>query len=182
MTAANTQTAPYPEELADLVSKLKYRPGWKFELTDQHDRGQGSKGLTLVVVSQGYDTYNPERGETYRVQHFFPVPPAAYNRASWQRWIFEQLLAIEGHETAEFMVVDGERPFAPIHAPGHDPYYVREIARPEDARTTFRGDEHDDAHELADKIAARLVRAGLDTDKVSREQVRQEVARTLRGE
>lgn len=175
---ANAQTAPFPEELADLVAKLHYRPDWKFELTDQHDRGQGSRGLTFVVVSQGYDTYNPERGETYRVQHFFPVPPAAYNRASWRRWILDRLIEIETHEACEFMVVDGERPFAPIHAPGHDPYVVREVARAEDARTTFRGEEHDDVHELAAKAASRV--AALDSP--AQQAVRVEIERTLRGE
>lgn len=175
----NVNRAPFPDELADLVANLSYRPGWKFELTDQHDRGQGSRGLTFVVVSQGYDTYNPERGETYRVQHFFPVPPAAYNRASWQRWILDCLIGIETHEVCEFMVIDGERPFAPIHAPGHDPYVVREVAAAEDAATTFRGDRHDKIHELAGKAAARI--KALDQDD-SRAKIRAEIERTFRGE
>lgn len=179
MSGENVQTAPYPEELADLVSKLTYRPNWRFALQEQ-DRGQGCKGLTFIVVSSGYDTYNPERGETYRVQHFFAVPPAAYNRASWQRWIFEQLLSIEGHECAEFMVVDGERPFAPIHAPGHDPYFIREVARPEDARTTFRGEQHDEIHERAAKAAERIEARARD-HKVPRAELRDVIEEAFRG-
>lgn len=141
--SANTNTAPYPEELRDLVEKLEYRPGWAFQL-DHIDRGQGSEGLTFIVTSLGYDTYNPDRGETYRVNHYFPVPPAAFVRSSWQRWILDRLIEIETHEACEFMVVQEDeiesRPFAPIHAPGHDPYVVRELSRIEDAETTFRGD------------------------------------------
>lgn len=138
----NTNTAPYPEELRDLVEKLEYRPGWSFQL-NHIDRGQGSEGLTFIVTSLGYDTYNPDRGETYRVNHFFPVPPAAFVRSSWQRWILERLIEIETHEVCEFMVVDGQRPFAPIHAPGHDPYVVRELSRVEDVETTFRGERRE---------------------------------------
>ena len=99
------QVAPFPYELADLVSKLEYRPGWTFELSHDLDRGQGSRGLTLVIVSQGYDTYHPDRGETYRVAHLMPVPPAAYDRRSWQRWLLEQLLLVERHEACEFFQI-----------------------------------------------------------------------------
>jgi hypothetical protein len=134
-----TQEAPYPEELADLVANLKYRPHWTFRL-DDIDRGQGSKGLTFIVTSQGYDTYNPERGETYRVHHYFPVPPAAFVQSSWQRWILDRLIEIETHEVCEFMQIGASRPFAPIHAPGHDPYVVREMSRQEDVETTYKGD------------------------------------------
>lgn len=133
------QVAPYPTELADLVSKMEYRPGWTFDLIDQ-DRGQGSGGLTLVVLSKGYDTYHPELGEMYRVYHYMPVPPASFVRTSWERWLLDQMLLIEQHEACEFLKVDGRRPFAPVHAPGHDPYVVREVARIEDVETTFRGE------------------------------------------
>lgn len=151
---ANTNEAPYPADLEGIVDSLTYRPGWQFKLASI-DRGQGSEGLTFIVTSLGYDTYNPERGEMYRVHHYFPVPPAAYNRQSWLRWVLDCLIEIETHEVCEFMVVDGERPFAPVHAPGFNPYVVREVAKPEDVRTTFRGDEHDDIHEVADRIAER---------------------------
>lgn len=135
----NTQTAPYPTELADLVEKLEYRPHWTFSL--QHkDRGQGSEGLTFIVRSQGYDTYNPQLGETYGVFHYFPVPPAAFNRRSWQHWLLDCLLKIEQHETCEFFQIDGERPFAPNHGPGNDPYMVVQYSTDEDRRTNFKGE------------------------------------------
>lgn len=133
------QTAPDPTELFDLVDGLAYRPGWTFVLEDV-DRGQGSEGLTLDIVTRGYDSYHPERGEVYRVHHFMPVPPAAYDRASWQRWLFEQILLVERHEACEFFSIDGVRPYAPNHGPGHDPYVVRELTTDEDRRTSFRGE------------------------------------------
>lgn len=132
------QTAPYPHELARLVEELEFRPGWTFTLGDV-DRGQGSEGLTFVVVTLGYNSYHPERGERYSVYHYFPVPPAAYDRRSWRRWLFEQLLLVDRHEAMEFFKVGGVRPYAPHHGPGNDPYIVFEHGTDADVRTSFRG-------------------------------------------
>lgn len=134
------QEAPDPIELRRLVDEVEYRPEWRIRLIDDHDRGQGSIGMTLDVVTHGFDSYNTDYGETYRVHHYFPVPPASYNRNSWQRWLFNCLLLVERHEAMEFFVVAGERPYAPNHGPGHDPYVVRELASDEERRTSFRGD------------------------------------------
>jgi hypothetical protein len=136
------QIADYPHNLKRIVDEIIYRPGWAFVLDDL-DRGQGSEGLTFQVCSKGYDTYHPDRGETYRVWHYFPVPPAAYNDRSWKRWILERLIEIETHEVCEFLQIDGKRPFAPNHGPGHDPYFVRELNEIEDAETTFRGERRE---------------------------------------
>jgi hypothetical protein len=133
------QEAPYPHELADLVSKLTYRPGWKFRLEDV-DRGQGSKGLTLVILTKGYDSYHPERGDGYRVYHYMLVPPASYDRRSWENWLFEQLLLVERHECMEFFTIDGKKPKAPAHGPGNDPYLVLTYGDDTDRRTSFRGE------------------------------------------
>lgn len=134
------QVAPQPFELFELVGKCSYRPGWVCYIEPDLDRGQGSKGLTLAIISRGYDTYHPDRGETYRVAHYFPVPPAAYDRRSWQRWLLEQFLLVERHEACEFFQIDGERPYAPHHGPGNDPYIIFEHGTDEDARTSFRGE------------------------------------------
>jgi hypothetical protein len=152
------QLAPRPDPLYDLVSRLQYRPGWEFSLLDL-DRGQGSEGLTLIITTQGYNSYHADRGETYHVHHYIPVPPAAYDERSWQRWLFEQLLLVERHECMEFFAFrvvsaqhSGEfasledeqrgliRPYAPSHGPGNDPYIVRELATEADQRTSFRGE------------------------------------------
>lgn len=136
----NKQVSPFPDVLARLVGVLKYRPGWRFNLVQDLDRGQGSRGLTLRIVTCGYDTYHPEKGETYGVQHYMPVPPAAFNEQSWRRWLFEQVLLVERHECCEFFVIDGKRPYAPHHGPGNDPYVVFERGSDLDARTMYTGE------------------------------------------
>ena len=66
------QEAPYPYALADLVHHLDYK-GWDVHLAVGLDRGQGSKGLTLVITREGPDTYHPEK--IIAVNHYMPVPP-----------------------------------------------------------------------------------------------------------
>lgn len=133
------QEAAWPAELAALVAETEYRPGWRFEL-ENLDRGQGSTGLTLTITTLGYNTYHVDRGESYRVCHLMPVPPAAYNAASWRMWLFEQILLVEKHEAMEFFQVAGERPYAPNHGFGWDPYLVTELATDRDRRTNFRNE------------------------------------------
>lgn len=147
------QTAPYPGLLASLVERSRYRPGWKvwLENTDRDKDGAGNvigAGLTLVVRTCGYDSYHPDRGENYRVLHYFPVPPATYDERSWRRWLFEQLLLVERHEAMEFFAIQEagpggpvlSRPYAPSHGPGNDPYIVREVGTELDQRTRFTGE------------------------------------------
>lgn len=148
-----SQTAPYPAELAALVLRLRYREhlGWKVWLEDDLQRDKPgrhtgeSRGMTLVVQRCGPDTYHPER--TIAVNHYFAVPPATYNEASWQRWLFDRLGDVDTHERMEdFTLTYGDdhaalvRPFAPQHGPGNDPYRVCEYATDEDRRTSFRGE------------------------------------------
>lgn len=133
-----TQTAPFPVELGELVAAVTYRPGWEFELT-QHDRGQGSVGLTLIITTLGYNTFSPEHGEHYRVNHYMPVPPAAFDRRSWQWWLFSQLLLVEQHEAMEFFRIGGERPMSPLHGPGNDPYLITVERSGLDRRTRSDG-------------------------------------------
>jgi hypothetical protein len=134
----NTQTAPYPHALATLIEHLQYRPGFRIWLTDpDYDRGQGSKGLTLIVQASVPDSYHPERQIT--VNHLFPVPPAAYDERSWQRWLFDRLGEVETHERCEFFRIDGYRPYAPHHQPGADPYTIYEVGTWAEVDTDFRG-------------------------------------------
>jgi hypothetical protein len=127
-----TQTAPHPVALYKLVDQIEYRGGWAFSLEDL-DRGQGSEGLTLIIRVVGPDAYNPERRRG--VLHYMPVPPAAYDERAWRRWLLEQVLLVERHETCEFFQIDGERPYAPNHGPGRDPYTIHERGTDEDAAT-----------------------------------------------
>ena len=150
------QVAPYPTELVELVARLVYKPGWTFTLSDV-DRGQGSIGLTLDIFTKGYNSYHQEQGENYRVHHYMLVPPAAFDRRSWQRWLLEQLLLVEQHEACEFFRFEWEtpnqvgvevlgtnqhieRPYAPSHGPGNDPYLIREVGTKLDQQTSFRGE------------------------------------------
>jgi len=131
------QEAPYPDVLDAMVKTLRYKPGWQFRLADL-DRGQGSTGLTLVIHITGPDSYHPER--QISVNHYMLVPPAAYDARSWRRWLFDQVLLVEQHEACEFFTLDGEKPYAPSHGPGNDPYLIREVGTLDDQRTSFRGE------------------------------------------
>lgn len=131
-----TQQALYPRELHDLVAKLSYRTNWEFILV-RRDRGQGCKGLTLAIYIEAADTYRPER--MIHIVHYMIVPAAAYDRRSWQRWLFDQILLVERHEAAEFFQIDGFRPYAPHHGPGNDPYIVFEHGGDEGMRTSSAG-------------------------------------------
>jgi hypothetical protein len=138
------QEAPWPAALASLVKCTRYKEGWRFTLEDL-DRGQGSKGLTLVILRQGPDSYHPERN--LPVNHYFIVPAAAYNLRSWQRWLFERVRDVESHEAAEFFRIcdspgseHAVRPYAPNHGFGEDPYLIAELATDEERRTGFRNE------------------------------------------
>lgn len=133
------QKAPYPTQLADLVKNTRYRPGWTVRLANI-DRGQGSEGTTLIIQTVGYDSYNPELGQNYRVNHYMPVPPAAYDLRSWRRWLHDQLLLVEIHECGEFLKIGNKRPYAPHHGPGNDPYIVFDHGNDVDTRTMYTGE------------------------------------------
>lgn len=137
MNTPFTQSAPYPEALQRLLDELTYKPGWTFRLADI-DRGQGSRGLTLIILIHTSDSYDPER--TRSVAHYMIVPAASYDERSWRRWLLDQLLLVERHEACEFFQIDGDRPYAPSHGPGNDPYLIREVGTDEDRRTSYRGD------------------------------------------
>jgi len=136
------QEAPWPEILEELIDRLYYKPGWMFRL-DEADRGQGSRGLTLIIKITGPDSYHPER--SISVNHYMLVPPASYDRRSWCWWLFQQIMLVEQHEAMEFFRIgrDGwigqERPYAPAHGPGNDPYLILQHGTDLDRRTSFTG-------------------------------------------
>jgi len=158
------QVAPYPHELADLVNRLRYRRhlGWKVWLEDDRVRDPAdthkgeSRGMTLIVQRVGPNSYDHD--ELMAVNHYFAVPPATYNRASWVRWLFDRLGDVDTHERMEDFAFeheeqDGisglltmpprkvtERPYAPNHGPGWDPYLITVERTPLDRMTSFRGE------------------------------------------
>lgn len=132
------QEAPWPQALEAMVDKLRHRKRYNAHLAENLDRGQGCKGLTLVVDITEPDAYHPEMWRS--VSHYFPVPAAAYDYRSWRHWLFTQLNSISLHEDMEAFTIDGDKPYAPSHGPGNDPYMLREVGTDEDRRTSFRGE------------------------------------------
>jgi len=117
--------------LARLVAEVKCKPGWTFRLADEEG------ALRMVIRVPGLDSYAEDR--LLSVDHYHPVPVATYNEASWRRWMFEQCRRTENHELGEWFRIGEERPFAPMHGPGEDPYTVHEIRPEADALTTQDG-------------------------------------------
>ncbi len=143
MQETMTQQAPYPQELAILVEELSYREseGWRVWLENM-ERDAGCTGLTLVVQRCGPDSYNPE--QIIRVNHYFPVPPATYNRRSWQWWLFETIGLVELHERMENFKIGGKPAYPPAHGPGNSPYLVLQYGTDIDRRTSFTGELNPD--------------------------------------
>jgi len=120
----NNQHGPYPHPLLDCLGELSDpRPEWKITL-EHLDRGQGSEGLTLVIELYTRNSYRREHIDKcpaldtvfdpnnrichwecrcwITVHHLFPLPPAAYNKQSWRRWLLDQMRLVNDHETSEF--------------------------------------------------------------------------------
>lgn len=117
--------------LSGLVAKASCKPGWSFRLANEDG------ALRLVIAVQGVDSYHPQN--PLRVAHVFPVPTATYNEKTWRRWIFERCRGVENHELGEWFKIGDERPFAPLHGPGEDPYSVHEFRDDVDRRTLQDG-------------------------------------------
>jgi hypothetical protein len=135
-----SQEFPYPVILDEMVKSIAYKHGWRFRL-EHVQRDEDSGGLTLVITIHTPDSYHPESKRS--VVHYFPVIPATYGEPSWRRWLFEQILLVETHEAMEFYMIDGFRPFAPNHSPGHSPYSIVQMTTDEERRTSFRGELND---------------------------------------
>jgi hypothetical protein len=118
--------------LADLVERVSCKPGWFFRL-----QAEDEPSRVLVITVYGNDSYSPEQG--LRVAHSFPVPIATYNEKTWRRWIFEMCRRVENHELGEWFKIGEERPFAPLHGPGEDPYTVHEFRAQVDGQTLQDG-------------------------------------------
>jgi hypothetical protein len=131
------QAAPWPTALEDIVAHATYKAGWTFSLRNT-DRGQGSQGLTLCILIATPNSYRAD--EIRHVMHYMIVPAAAYDTRSWTRWLLEQILLVERHEACEFFQVGGQRPYAPHHQPGSDPYTVFELGTEIEQRTSYKGE------------------------------------------
>lgn len=102
------QWAPWPEDLEAAVSEVRGYQGWTFTLADiDRDYLDEARtvpvagGLTFIILVPCQDSYHPE---FYRpVQHYHPVPAATYNRAAWERWIFDRIQDTQTHEAGEWI-------------------------------------------------------------------------------
>jgi hypothetical protein len=120
------------DKLRDLLPHVTCKPGWVFSLNDDEE------GFRLVIHVPCMNS-RATPTHPFTVIHFFPIPTTTWNFKSWRRWIFECCRRVEDHELGEWFLVDGERPFAPLHGPGNDPYTVRELSTDEETRTDQRG-------------------------------------------
>ncbi len=121
--------------LEELIAAVKCKHGWSF--TWERDHGSY---MRLIILVEGKDARGTMSGDsTMRVAHYFPVPEASYNRATWRRWIFECCRKVEDHELGEWFTDGNERPFAPLHGPGEDPYMTHEFRDVVDAHTRQDG-------------------------------------------
>lgn len=110
--------------LASLVSQVKCKPGWSFRLKDEDG------ALRLVIHVEYYDSATPDDDTPFGLNHLRPVPMATYNEATWKEWLFKCCQDVENHELGEwFRFSNTDRPFAPCHGPGEDPYTVH-MSRP----------------------------------------------------
>lgn len=152
------QFAPWPVELEHLVKIFFYKPGWRFVLVQDldrdfepddhnHERPPIGRGTTLIITSLTYNSYReykPSDPPDYRVNHYKIVPAATFTKAAWKRWLLDQCIEVEQHEACEFsrfVYDDGvDRPFAPLHGPGENPYVIHEFSTDEQRRTSFRGE------------------------------------------
>lgn len=114
------------ELLAKVVKETKCFPGWYFKLVDE----EGAK--RLVITLDTVSNYNPDM--PFAVSHYQPVPVAAYNEKTWQKWIFDQCIRVMNHEIGEALKFNGKRPFAPCHGPGFDPYQVHDNVTDEERK------------------------------------------------
>lgn len=113
--------------LADVVQTITYKPGWQITVGHMQRTGEhlaGGEGLTLRVTFTSDDSTGTQG--SVALDHLFVVPPAAYNRETWERFVLDCLIQMETHEAMEWFKVDGHAPFFPPHgtANGSNPYTI----------------------------------------------------------
>lgn len=141
------QYAPYPTELLSIISHAEWPPEIKrvyladMERDSEDTHGGAAGGLTLVFHFSGPSPYASK--DVQNTAFYYPVPAATWNRGAWLRWVFECLEDTYRHELMEWFVVEGERPFAPLHGPGENPYRLHVNSDSLQRRTSFRGEVKD---------------------------------------
>jgi hypothetical protein len=126
--------------LADIVSRVRCKPGWTLRFAVTED------GPRLIITIPGRNSAFPEDPRKWLdVSHYLPVPETTFNYQSWLWWVFEQCLAAERHEVAEWFRIETDAgdhwvwPFPPLHDPGENPYTAHSYRDPADALITQDG-------------------------------------------
>jgi hypothetical protein len=107
----------------ELVERARYHPGWTFRLEELRT-GTREAAWFLFIRIKGFDSYHPEKGPEYAIDHRFAVPAMyEWTEVAWQWWILECILLILRHEACEglfFEAPDGSlvNPFEPPHSAG----------------------------------------------------------------
>ena len=114
------------EALEGVVREVAYKPGWRVWVEYKKRESEhltGSEGVTLCIGATDVpDSTKP--GATTYIEHWMAVPPTSWGRATWERWVLDQLVLVELHEAMEFYAVGGHKPYFPAHGPGRDPYAI----------------------------------------------------------
>jgi hypothetical protein len=121
--------------LRQIIANVTCKPGWEFALASTRSKLDCDRVLEIRVTGSNARIQD----EDITIRHNFPVPIATYNEMTWRRWIFDCCIKVETHELGEFFMIAGERPFAPLHGPGEDPYVIHEFRPEVDARTRQDG-------------------------------------------
>lgn len=104
--------------LSDLIDRVKYKPGWSFTL------GWDLGCPTLKISLQIPDNYMP--GVNFGTAHLMKIPATVLN-GDWSKWLIDQIVLAEQHETCEIFMIGDERPFEPTHGPGGNLYPLERI-------------------------------------------------------
>lgn len=108
-----TSGATVVTDLAPLVASFTYKPGWRFKIAGPLNGYLCAYALTPNSLASNTDRVT---------QHQFKLPPTPITVAEFARWLLDSMLLVERHEAAEFLAIDGFRPFWPHHQDDGSPY------------------------------------------------------------
>ena len=89
------------QPLRELLRDFEYKPGWRFTVRDGW----------LWTEADVVDAYDHSRMTTLHRRTVLPY--GILPGFNWTMWLYREILQVERHETGEFFMVRGERPFDP---------------------------------------------------------------------
>lgn len=94
-----------PATLAELVSRISYKPGWSFTL-DHQDYVLQCDTLTLIIRAQVRDSRNLEQTVEFVMKR--TIPEYLTTPSMFLKWVAYTLREAEIHEMREFFRFDGD--------------------------------------------------------------------------